>query len=160
MRPRKSFACACGPHGCVASESLVNVKATALVNHGPWNSEALVRIVTLPRGHSSIKLPVLRGAPTEIGWDLFSPLDCKSRQRCRSTSTWTWTLVPGHPVPRAHESGVVSVRVHFCADVTSCNTVTIRRENRGVFGLMRESCTGLFCFGFLVVCGSEFIHNL
>lgn len=100
MRPRKSFACACCPHGCVASESLVNVKATALVNHGPWNSEALVRIVTLPRGHSSIKLPVLRGAPTEIGWDLFSPLDCKLSQRCRSTSTWTWTLVPGHRVPR------------------------------------------------------------
>lgn len=63
-------------------------------------------------------------------------------------------------MPHAHKIGVISVRVHLCADVTGCNTVIIRRENSGVFGLMRESCMGLFCFGVLVVCGSEFIHNL
>lgn len=62
----KKFCMPLWPHGCTASESLVNVKAAALVNHAPWNSKALVRIVTLPRGHSSIKLPVLRGAPTEL----------------------------------------------------------------------------------------------
>lgn len=62
----KKFGVCVRPHPCTASESLVNVKATALVNHAPWNSKALVRIVTLLRGHSSIKLPVLRGALTEI----------------------------------------------------------------------------------------------
>lgn len=58
------------------------------------------------------------------------------------------------------KSGVISIRVHLCADAMSCNTVMIGRENRGVSGPMRESCMGLFCFGALVVCGSEFIHNL